>query len=49
MTVTMRYESTAARDSVLESGMESGVAPSYDRLEEIVTSNTAVNKQSIHE
>ena len=44
MTVTMRYESTAARDSVLESDMESGVAPSYDRLEEIVTSKTAVNK-----
>lgn len=41
MTATMRYESTAARDSVLESDMESGVAPSYDRLEEIVTSNTA--------
>lgn len=44
MTVTLRYESRAARDGVLESEMESGVAPSYDRLEEIVTSNTAANK-----
>jgi uncharacterized protein YndB with AHSA1/START domain len=41
MTATMRYESTGVRDSVLESDMESGVAPSYDRLEEIVTSKTA--------
>lgn len=44
MTVTLRYESTAARDSVLESDMESGVAPSYDRLEEIVISNTTTAK-----
>ncbi len=41
MTVTLGYESRAARDGVLESDMESGVAPSYDRLEEIVTSMTA--------
>jgi uncharacterized protein YndB with AHSA1/START domain len=41
MTATMRYDSSAIRDGVLESDMESGVAPSYDRLEEIVTSNTA--------
>ena len=44
MTVTLQYDSRAVRDGVLESDMESGVAPSYDRLEEIVTSNTAVNK-----
>jgi uncharacterized protein YndB with AHSA1/START domain len=41
MNVTLRYDSRAVRDGVLESDMESGVAPSYDRLEEIVTSNTA--------
>ena len=44
MTVTLRYDSRAVRDGVLESDMESGVAPSYDRLEEIVTSNTAANQ-----
>ena len=44
MTVTLRYDSRAVRDGVLESDMESGVAPSYDRLEEIVTSKTAINK-----
>ena len=30
---TVRYESRATRDTVLQSGMESGVAASYDRLE----------------
>ena len=44
MTVTLRYDSSEIRDGVLASDMESGVAPSYDRLEEIVTSKTAVNK-----
>ena len=44
MTVTLRYDSRAIRDGVLESDMESGVAPSYDRLEEIVTSKTATTK-----
>jgi len=33
---TMRYESRAARDAVLKSGMESGVAASYDRLAKIL-------------
>lgn len=37
MTVTCSYESQAARDEVLKSDMEKGVAPSYDRLEEIVS------------
>jgi uncharacterized protein YndB with AHSA1/START domain len=41
MTVTLRYDSRAIRDGVLKSDMEDGVAPSYDRLEEIVTSKTA--------
>ena len=38
MTQTVRYESKAARDAVLQSPMESGVAVSYDRLEELLTS-----------
>jgi uncharacterized protein YndB with AHSA1/START domain len=38
LTVTMRYESHEARDEVLNSGMESGVAASYDRLDEILAS-----------
>jgi uncharacterized protein YndB with AHSA1/START domain len=38
LTVTMRYESGEARDEVLNSGMESGVAASYDRLDEILAS-----------
>jgi len=33
---TVLYESQDARDSVLKGGMESGVAASYDRLEEIL-------------
>ncbi len=32
-TVLLLYESAGARDTVLRSGMEAGVAPSYDRLE----------------
>lgn len=36
MTSTMRYESREARDAVLESGMESGVEVSYDRLADLV-------------
>jgi uncharacterized protein YndB with AHSA1/START domain len=37
LTVTVRYESQAARDSVLASPMEGGAAASYDRLAEILT------------
>lgn len=33
LTTTVLYESKEARDGVLKSGMESGVAASYDRLE----------------
>jgi uncharacterized protein YndB with AHSA1/START domain len=36
LTLTMMYESKEARDGVLKSGMESGVAVSYDRLDEIL-------------
>ena len=41
MTATTRYESRAARDAVLKTGMESGVRASYDRLEEILESSRA--------
>jgi uncharacterized protein YndB with AHSA1/START domain len=33
LTATILYESREARDSILKSGMESGVAASYERLE----------------
>ena len=39
LTLTVLYESREVRDSVLESGMESGVAASYDRLAELLASN----------
>ena len=41
LTTTVLYESQAARDGILKSGMERGVAASYDRLEELLaeTSN----------
>jgi len=38
LTQTMRYESREARDAVLKSDMESGVAASYDRLAELLAS-----------
>ena len=37
-TSTARYESKEARDSVLRSGMEVGVAESYDQLDQILAS-----------
>lgn len=36
LTMTMRFESQTTRDAVLGSGMESGVAVSYDRLEKLL-------------
>lgn len=36
LTQTMRYESPAAREAVIKSGMESGVTASYDRLDEVL-------------
>ena len=38
VTQTVLYESRAVRDAVLKSGMEKGVAASYDRLEELLAS-----------
>lgn len=36
LTTTLRYESQEARDSVLKSPMESGMAAGYDRLEALL-------------
>lgn len=36
MTQTVKYESRAARDAVLQSPMESGLAAGYDRLETLL-------------
>ena len=41
LAVTMRYETQKTRDAVLESGMESGVATSYERLDEILASQAS--------
>ena len=41
LSVTVRYQTPDARDTVLGSGMEEGVAMSYDRLAELLTSATA--------
>lgn len=41
LTNTMIYASKEARDGVLQSGMESGVSASYDRLAEILASAVA--------
>jgi uncharacterized protein YndB with AHSA1/START domain len=36
LTQTMRYESRAAREAVIKSGMEKGVQASYDRLDDVL-------------
>jgi uncharacterized protein YndB with AHSA1/START domain len=36
LTQTLRYESREARDAVIKSGMEKGVAASYDRLDDVL-------------
>jgi uncharacterized protein YndB with AHSA1/START domain len=41
LTVTILYESAEARDTVLRSNMKTGVAASYDRLEEVLEANVA--------
>jgi uncharacterized protein YndB with AHSA1/START domain len=38
MTITVLYESTEARDTARRSGMEYGMAMSYNRLEELLSS-----------
>jgi uncharacterized protein YndB with AHSA1/START domain len=39
--LTARYDSQKIRDAVLKSGMESGVAASYDRLDDVLASLAA--------
>ncbi len=41
LTLTVRYESRAARDAVLKSPMESGVAAGFDKLEELLAATPA--------
>ncbi len=45
LTSTILYVSREARDGVLKSGMERGVAASYDRLEQILTSPGATGME----
>ena len=45
LTVTMRYESREARDAVLKSPMESGVAKSYDKLAELLASGESQRRE----
>ena len=40
LTLTVLYESREAREAVLKSGMESGVAASYDRLADLLASQS---------
>ena len=37
LTMTMRYESKAARDAVVQSGATAGMGMGYDRLDELLT------------
>jgi len=37
-TVTVRYATKEARDGVLQSGMETGIAEGYDKLDELLAS-----------
>ncbi len=46
LTQTMRYESREARDAVIKSNMETGVAASYDRLADLLASTLYGSKQS---
>jgi uncharacterized protein YndB with AHSA1/START domain len=41
MTITVLYESTEARDTARRSGMEHGMAASYNRIEELLLSSLA--------
>jgi len=43
LTQTMRYESREAREAVIKSGMEKGVAASYDRLEDVLAATSTTN------
>ena len=43
LTMNMRYDSREVRDAILKSGMERGVAMSYDRLAELLVSTAAAS------
>jgi uncharacterized protein YndB with AHSA1/START domain len=45
LTLTVLYESREARDGVLKSGMEKGVAMSYDRLEQLLVSQRSAEME----
>jgi uncharacterized protein YndB with AHSA1/START domain len=45
LTQTMRYESREAREAVTKSGMEKGVAASYDRLEDVLATSANANSR----
>jgi len=40
----MRYESREARAAVIKSGMEKGVAASYDRLEDVLAATSGAGR-----
>jgi uncharacterized protein YndB with AHSA1/START domain len=46
LTTTLLYESREIRDAVLKSGMEGGVAASYDRLDEVLEPTSAAAQAS---
>ena len=45
LTQTMRYESREAREAVIKSGMEKGVAASYDRLDDVLATTATTTPQ----
>ena len=47
LTSTVRYASKKIRDAVLKSPMETGVARSYDRLDEVLASATARREETV--
>ena len=44
LTLTVRYESREARDAVLKSPMEQGVAAGFDKLEELLATSAKRNR-----
>jgi uncharacterized protein YndB with AHSA1/START domain len=47
LTLTSRFETRETRDAVLKSGMESGVAVSYDRLEQLLASQGSAGVEKV--
>ncbi len=44
LTQAMRYESAAAREAVIKSGMEQGVTASYDRLDDVLAATSGAGR-----